>query len=279
MTPAAGQRDALAPAGRRRAAARGCGGVSRDVPSETAGRGAPRARPLRRGRRRGVTRRASVRAHRRPDPAVSAPTCRSRRWSAASQRRARPREHDRASAHPRAQHGIRSCRSPSSRPICPAPRRGARPRRRPRRRGSGRRPHRFAVGGIQPRPTSRSWRVFSMAFPRSDVAAPRRSRRRQAPAGDAAPVAPITVKIVVAGGFAVGKTTFIGSISDIEPLSTEAAMTEHSRRRRRRRRRVRPQDHDHRRDGLRPHRAAGRPVALPVRHARARTASTSCGTT
>ena len=74
-----------------------------------------------------------------------------------------------------------------------------------------------------------------------------------------------SVKFVIAGGFGVGKTTFVGAISEIEPLRTEAAMTSVERHRR-----PSPhpgQDDHHRRHGLRPHHLddAGH---VPVRHAR-----------
>src|SRR2546430_8291818 len=45
-------------------------------------------------------------------------------------------------------------------------------------------------------------------------------------AGDGGRPLPIAIKVLVAGGFGAGKTTLVGSVSEIRPLRTEELLTE-----------------------------------------------------
>ncbi|MFF4041743.1 GTP-binding protein [Streptomyces sp. NPDC001816] len=60
--------------------------------------------------------------------------------------------------------------------------------------------------------------VAGFAEPDEDLKAWQKDRDR----------APVATKIVVAGGFGVGKTTLVTTVSEITPLQTEALMTEAS---------------------------------------------------
>ena len=105
-----------------------------------------------------------------------------------------------------------------------------------------------------------------------------RARRRtsgssssKGPSVDSAPTSAArkaaSTKIVIAGGFGVGKTTLVGSVSEIVPLRTEALVTNESEGVDDLGGRAHQGDH-HGGHGLRPPHPGRGPRPLPVRHAR-----------
>jgi signal recognition particle receptor subunit beta len=66
-----------------------------------------------------------------------------------------------------------------------------------------------------PSPTPEDFHVTATALPESEHLGTAVSNRP-----------PLPVKMVIAGGFGVGKTTTVAAISEIEPLTTEASITE-----------------------------------------------------